>query len=165
MTALIASDPTIREIEQLLYEEAAYLDKSDLDGWIELYTDDATYWMPVTPDQEDPINHVSLFYDDRVMMEIRRRNIKHPRAPSKDYAVRCSHIISNIRVVDTDTTANKCTVTSNFHCLMYYHDKQTTFGGTYVHELVKVGDVYRIFHKRVDLINCDAVHNTIIIYL
>ncbi|NNM01898.1 MAG: aromatic-ring-hydroxylating dioxygenase subunit beta, partial [Gammaproteobacteria bacterium] len=58
-------------IEQLLYDEADCLDRADLDAWFNMYTDDGTYWMPVEPDQADPLSHISLFYDDRLMMEIR----------------------------------------------------------------------------------------------
>ena len=159
------SEETLREIERLLYDEAAFLDRPNLDKWLELYTEDGTYWMPATPDQEDPLNHISLFYDDRVMMEVRRRNFKHPRAASKEYAVRASHIISNIRVVEMDADSGDCTVTSNFHCYLYYRDKQTPYAGTYTHELKRENDRYMIRHKRVDIINCDAALNTIIIYL
>ena len=165
MTSVVRSDETIRDIEQLLYEEASYLDRPDLDRWIELYTDDGTYWMPAIQDQEDPLNHISLFYDDRVLMEVRRRNFVHPRAASKDYTVRASHIISNIQVREMDEATGDCTVTSNFHCFLYYRDRQTPYAGTYTHELVRAGDSYRIRRKRVDLINCDAALNTIIIYL
>ncbi|MDH4072139.1 MAG: nuclear transport factor 2 family protein, partial [Gammaproteobacteria bacterium] len=93
----------LSEIERFLYREASYLDRPDLDSWIELYTDDGTYWMPAVPDQQDPEMHISLFYDDRVMMEVRRRNFVHPAAASKDYEVRASHIISNIRVTELDS--------------------------------------------------------------
>lgn len=165
MATVVTSDADLREIEQLLYEEASHLDRPDLDKWIELYTDDGTYWMPAIPDQPDPLNHISLFYDDRVMMEVRRRNFKHPRAASKEYAVRASHIISNIRVIEQDDDAGTCTVTSNFHCYLYYHDRQTPYAGTYRHELVRIDSELKIRHKRVDIINCDAALNTIIIYI
>lgn len=165
MPATAVSPETLREIEQFLYEEASCLDRPDLDRWIELYTDDGTYWMPTVPDQEDPLNHISLFYDDRVMMEVRRRNFKHPRAASKEYAVRASHIISNVRVAELDDATGNCTVTSNFQCFLYYRDRQTPYAGTYRHELVRDGERYKIKHKRVDLINCDATLNTIIIYI
>lgn len=155
----------IREVEEFLYLEASLLDRPDLDGWIALYTEDGTYWMPAIEDQPDPLNHVSLFYDDRVMMEIRRRNFVHPRAASKDYKVRCSHLISNIRIESVDAATGELTVTSNFHCAMYYWDEQTIYAGRYRHELVRTPDGLRIRHKRVDLINCDAALGTIIIYL
>ena len=165
MTTVVTSNEAIREIEQFLYKEASYLDRPDLDRWIELYTEDGTYWMPAIPDQEDPHMHISLFYDDRVLMEVRRRNFVHPAAASKEYTVRASHIISNIQVQDLDEETGNCTVTSNFHCYLFYRDRQTPYAGTYTHELVRVGDGYRIQSKRVDLINCDAALNTIIIYI
>ncbi len=165
MASVIPSNETIRDIEELLYREASYLDKPDLDRWIELYTEDGTYWMPAIEDQADPLNHISLFYDDRVLMEVRRRNFVHPMAASKDYKVRASHIISNIRVTELDESTGDCTVSSNFHCFMYYRNEQTPYAGTYTHQLVRDGDGYKIRQKRVDLINCDAPLGTIIIYV
>lgn len=155
----------LRKVEQFLYLEASFLDQPDLDSWIELYTEDGTYWMPAIPDQEDPHNHISLFYDDRVIMEVRRRNFKHPAAASKDYTVRASHIISNVQIKALDSSNGNCTVTSNFHCYLYYGDKQTPYAGTYTHELVNDEDTFKIQSKRVNLINCDGVHGTIIIYI
>lgn len=165
MSKPVVDYATLRGIEEFLYLEASFLDRPDLDAWIALYTEDGTYWMPTIVDQPDPLNHVSLYYDDRVMMEIRRRNFVHPRAASKDYTVRASHLISNIRVIDFDQATGDCTVTSNFHCAQYYWDQQTLFAGTYRHELRNTAEGYRIHHKRVDLINCDGVLGTIIIYL
>ena len=121
--------------------------------------------MPAIPDQEDPENHISLFYDDRVLMEVRRRNFVHPAAASKDYAVRASHIISNVQVTDLEKETGNCTVTSNFQCFLYYRDRQTPYAGTYTHELVRAGESYKIKSKRVDIINCDAALNTIIVYI
>ena len=165
MNAPAANTDRLREIEELLYDEAAFLDRPDLDLWIELYTEDGTYWMPAIPDQDNPHDHISLFYDDRVIMEVRRRNFVHPAAASKDYTVRASHLISNVRIQSLDEATGNCTVTSNFHCFLFYCDKQTPYAGTYTHELVRDGDRYRIRSKRVDLINCDAALSTIIIYI
>jgi len=154
---------TLADISALLYQEANLLDKADLDQWIELYTQDGTYWMPVTPDQEDPLNHISLFYDDRTIMEIRRRNMNHPRAASKDLPIRSSHIIGNIQI--SQTHADSTTVTSNFHCAVYSNNQQELYAGTYTHELVTINGVLKIKHKRVDIINCDAALGAMLIYL
>lgn len=155
----------LRKIEDFLYLEASYLDRPNLEAWLELYTEDGTYWMPAVEDQEDALNHVSLFYDDRVLMEIRKRNFVHPRAASKDYVVRCSHIIGNVRFEEYDKKSGYCVVTSNFHCVMFYRDEQTVYAGRYRHGLVSTDEGYRIRRKRVDLINCDAPLGSIIIYL
>lgn len=165
MSARMTTLEMLRQIEEFLYREAGFLDNPDLDAWLQLYTEDGTYWMPAIPDQVDPLNHISLMYDDRVMMEIRKRNFVHPRAASKDYTIRASHIISNIRIASLDESTGNCTVTSNFQCVSYYGENQTVYAGTYVHELEKQGDDFRIRHKRVNLINCDGVLGTIIIYI
>lgn len=154
----------LKKIETFLYDEANLLDRPDLDAWVNLYTPDGTYWMPVIEDQPDPINHISLFYDDRVMMEVRRRNFVHPRAASKDHKVRCSHIIGNIRLAGQNDQGDLI-VTANFQALMYYRDEQRMFGGTYEHHLVEDGDSFKIRHKKVQLINCDAPHKSIVVYL
>jgi len=154
----------LKKIEQFLYDEASLLDNPDLDSWIGLYTEDGTYWMPVAPDQADPINHVSLFYDDRVMMEVRRRNFVHPRAASKDHPVRSSHIIGNVRLQGSRDNGD-LVVTSNFQALVFYRNEQRAFGGRYEHHLVPAGDGYKIRHMKVSLINCDAPQKSLTIYL
>jgi len=153
----------IREIEQFLYQEASLLDRTDLDAWVNLYTKDGTYWMPVTPEQEDPINHISLFYDDRTIMEIRRRNLNHPRAASKELPIRSSHIIGNVQVLDEGE--DSITVTSNFHCVVYSAGEQTLYAGTYTHVLVRSESSFKISSKRVDIINCDAALGAILSYI
>jgi len=154
----------LRKIEQFLYDEANLLDNPDLDSWITLYTEDGTYWMPVIEDQADPLNHVSIFYDDRVMMEVRRRNFVHPRAASKDHKVRSSHIIGNIRLQGSNDQGD-LVVTSNFQALVFYRNEQRAYGGRYEHHLVADGDSYKIRHKKVTLINCDAPQRSLTIYL
>jgi len=154
----------ISKIEQFLYDEADLLDNPDLDRWMELYTEDGTYWMPVLEDQPDPLNHISIFYDDRVMMEVRRRNFVHPRAASKDHKVRCSHIIGNVRVAGRNDSGDLI-VTSNFQAMVFYRNEQRAYGGKYEHHLVEAGDSFRIRHKKVVLINCDAPQRSLIVYL
>jgi benzoate/toluate 1,2-dioxygenase beta subunit len=154
----------LRKIEQFLYDEAALLDNPDLDSWIKLYSEDGTYWMPVMQEQADPINHVSIFYDDRVMMEVRRRNFVHPRAASKDHKVRSSHIIGNVRLQGSNDKGD-LVVTSNFQALVFYRNEQRAFGGTYEHHLLADGESYKIRHKKVTLINCEAPQKSLTIYL
>lgn len=156
--------PTLVEIESLLYREADCLDRADLDEWLSLYTDDAVYWLPATEDQPDPFNHISIIYDNRTLMEIRRHYFKHPLAPSHENKVRCSHVITNICVEGWSAETGNCTVRSNFQAVVY-QKTQTLFAGKYVHELVPAGDSYLIRSKRVDLINCEAPHRSIVIYI
>lgn len=163
-------------VEDFLYHEASLLDRPDLDTWVSLFTEDGRYWMPAAEDQADPINHISHVYDDRVMMEIRRRNFVHPRASSKDWPVRCSHLIGNIRIhIDPSADSSApdsgsatgvvLTVTSNQHVVVWYRDEQRVYAYRGTHRLLCAGNQFAIREKRVDLINPDAPQRSLIIYL
>jgi 3-phenylpropionate/cinnamic acid dioxygenase small subunit len=158
--------PDLGIIEEFLYREADCLDRADLDAWFELYTPDATYWMPVTPDQQSPETEISIFYDDRLLMEIRRRNFGDEWAASMDYDVRCSHIIGNIRFSPDGGPTDGWRVLSNFQAAIYYRGKTRFYAGRYTHDLVQTGDGLQIKRKRVDLINSDSAElGSIVIYL
>ncbi len=156
--------PQIEKITEFLYQEADLLDQNDLGSWIDLYTDEGTYWMPVERDQVDPLNHISIFYDDKPMMQIRKHNLIHKRAPSKEIEIRSSHLIGNVKIKSYDEKTGLCTVTSNFQAIVYYGE-QTLFAGTYQHDLLIKNGGIQIQQKKVVLINCDASHGTIISYI
>src|SRR5262245_7782653 len=48
-----ASVDALREIEQLLYRQSELLDAKAWQDYIDLFTDDGVYWMPVTPEQTE----------------------------------------------------------------------------------------------------------------
>ena len=158
------NSPSLDEITNFLYHEADLLDQNNLEEWINLYTEDGTYWMPVAIGQADPLNHISIFYDDKAMMQIRKHNLDHKRAPSKEIDFRSSHIIGNVRIINQDAQSGEYRVKSNFQSIVYY-GTQTLFAGTCHHDLVKQQDTYLIRQKKVELINCDASHSTIISYI
>ena len=153
-----------RQIEDFLYTEADYLDDGDLANWMALFTEDGTYWMPVREGQDDPLNEISLLYENRTLMAIRCNNFGHRLSPSMEYPVRSSHIISRVRVTDEDEAKGTLTVTSNFQAVVYYKE-QTLYAGRYTHQLQRENGSYKIRQKRVDLINCDANHKSLLIYL
>ncbi len=154
----------VREIEDFLYTEADFLDQVDLQQWMKLYTDDGIYWMPVREGQQDPLGEISILYENRTLMAIRSNNFGHRLAPSMEYPVRCNHIISRVRVIAEDEAEGTLTVTSNFQAVVYYR-QQTIYAGRYTHQLKRAANGYRIQQKRVDLINCDANHRSLLIYI
>ncbi|TQV78841.1 aromatic-ring-hydroxylating dioxygenase subunit beta [Exilibacterium tricleocarpae] len=163
-TATPAGGVDLAEIERFLYREADLLDGNDLENWMQLFTDDGTYWMPVAPDQQDPHSHISILFENRTLMAVRAANFGHRLSASMQYTIRTSHLISNIRLAALDTATGTCTVKSNFQAVLYYRE-QTLFAGTYTHNLVRAGDEYKIRQKRVDIINCDANHKSIMTYI
>ena len=151
-------------ITEFLYTEADLLDRADLDTWMTLFTDDGWYWLPASVDQPDPINHVSHIYDDRVMMEIRRRTFVHPRASSKDWVIRCSHLIGKVRVAPAAEDGG-ITVTSTQHVAVWYRDEQRLYACRVTHVLEAQGDNLLIRSKTVELLNPESPQRSLIIYL
>src|SRR5689334_20439754 len=98
-----AADIELRsEVEQFLYHEASLLDRSRLDEWLALFTDDATYWIPLQASQADPVSTSSIVYDDRRLLEVRVRQFQHPRAHARIPAPRTVHQVGNVQVLEAD---------------------------------------------------------------
>src|SRR5580704_15055970 len=74
----------LRRCEQFLLHEARLLDDGKFDDWLALFTLDAWYWVPSESDQSDPVETVSLIYDDRRLLETRVRRLASPRMYSQE---------------------------------------------------------------------------------
>ena len=151
------------ECEQFLILEARLLDERRFDEWLGLFTADAWYWVPCEPNQKSPRDTVSLIYDDRRLLETRVRRLASPRIYSQEPRSRTSRIIANVTMEDISADGSACTVRSKFQLLEYRRETQRIFGGTCLHRLVRAGNGIQIAWKRVDLVNCDAPHEGLVV--
>jgi len=150
-----AADVELRaEVAELLFHEASLLDHGRLDEWLELYTDDATYWIPLQADQSDPLTTSSIVYDDRRLMEARVRQFQHPRAHARVPAPRTVHQVSNVRVLEADGRDTR--VGSTLVLVEYRRERQRVWGAVVEHRLRRTAHGLRIAAKRVDLVNSEA---------
>jgi 3-phenylpropionate/cinnamic acid dioxygenase small subunit len=140
--------------EQFLLHEARLLDDGKFDDWLALFTAEAWYWVPSEPDQADPVETVSLIYDDRRLLETRVRRLASPRMYSQEPRSRTSRMIGNVSIEETGK--GFATVRSKFMMIEYRREQQRLFGGTARHRLVQADGRIMIAWKRVDLVNCDA---------
>ena len=144
------------EIEQFLFEEARLLDDREFENWSDLFVDEGIYWVPATPGQESPLNHVSLFYDDKERMETRIRRLRHSRVHTQIPHSSTIHLVSNI-VLEPSAENGDIIVRSNF---IMFEDRHATerrlFAGRYVHRLRKIDGKLRIVQKQVNLTNSSA---------
>jgi len=152
----------VRQCEDFLIHEARLLDEAKFDEWLTLFTEDAYYWVPSEPDQASPYDTVSLIYDDRRLLETRVRRLASPRIYSQEPRSRTSRIVTNVSLVDPGTNAGSL-VRSKFVLIEYRREQQRLFGGTYFHRLVVRDGALRIAMKRVDLVNCDAPMDGLVI--
>ena len=88
--------------EDFLVQEARLLDEQKFDEWSALFVENGEYWVPVTPDQPDPLNHISLMYETDLLRAVRIKRFSHPNAFSLQPMPRSSHIVTNVLVDDRD---------------------------------------------------------------
>ena len=140
-------------IEQFLYHEARLLDTGQLEQWLELFTDDATYWVPLEQNQQDPYETSSIIHDDRTLLELRVKQARHPRAHARQPLARTVHQVSNVMASDL---GSELKVNSTLHLVEFRNEKQRLYAALVEHRLRKVSDGFRIAHKRVDLVNSEG---------
>src|SRR2546429_9432886 len=151
----------LHRCERFLQHEARLLDEGKFDEWLALFTADGSYWVPSEPDQDNPHDTVSLIYDDRRLLETRVRRLASPRIYSQEPRSRTSRIVSNVSIEDSGN--NSCTVRSKFLMIEYRRDSQRLFAGTAFHRLVQADGAILIASKRVNLVNCDAPLDGIVV--
>lgn len=149
-----AASPSLVECEAFLIDEAQLLDEGRFEDWLALFTENAWYWVPSEPDQDNPLTTVSLMYDDRRLLETRVRRLVSPRIYSQEPRSRTSRIVANVTIRERRPGA--ALVRSKFTMVEYRRGGQRLFAGTSFHELVWKEGALRIASKRVDLVNCDA---------
>ena len=153
-----ATQFTQQAVEQLLYREAQLLDRHQLEQWLSLYTDDATYWVPLEMGQVDPINTSSIIYDDRTLMEIRVKQYLHPRAHARVPQHRTCHQVSNVLLAPDTGGSNALEqhISSTLLVVEFRQERQRVWGATVEHRLRVTADGLRIVSKRVDLVNSES---------
>jgi 3-phenylpropionate/cinnamic acid dioxygenase small subunit len=152
--AVLGAGDLKARVEAFLYRQSELLDNKHWQDYIDLFTDDGVYWMPVTQEQTDWEGEPSIFAEDKPMMEIRMGRVTHPNAWSQAPMWATNHVIGN--VVVESVSAKEVVVRSRFHMMELRRDDIRHFGGTYRHTLVPEGQGFRIRHQRVDMFNGQA---------
>jgi 3-phenylpropionate/cinnamic acid dioxygenase small subunit len=152
----------LRACELFLLHEARLLDEGKFDDWLALFTPEVRYWVPSEPGQESPLETVSLIYDDRRLLETRVRRLSSPRIYSQEPRSRTSRIVTNV-TIEEDPDPASTLVRSKFMLVEFRRNEQRIFGGTSFHRLTEADGEIRIAWKRVDLVNCDAPMDGIVV--
>ena len=147
---------TRQDLIDFVVQEARLLDARRYEEWNALFTDDAIYWVPLVPDQEDGVNHTSHLYEDKLLRELRIERLKSPRAYSQQPPSRSHHLLQTPGVELFEPAANRFVTRSPFHYTEAQNDEVNFFVGTVFHHLCVRDGALRITLKRVNLLNCDA---------
>jgi 3-phenylpropionate/cinnamic acid dioxygenase small subunit len=140
-------------VEQFLFHEARLLDTQRYEDWLELFTVDATYWVPLQQNQKDPFETSSIIHDDKTLLELRVKQARHPRAHARLPLARTVHQVGNIMVEDGK---DEVKVNSTLQLVEFRNDKQRLYGALVEHRLRKANRSFKIAHKRVNLVNSEG---------
>ncbi len=108
------------EVEQFYYTEAALLDAHSYDDWVQLFTDDTHYFMPIRRtmsrrelDKEFTKPGEMAFFDDtKEILLARVRKVNSGTAWAEDPPSRTRHLVTNVRI--TDVADEEVAVSTNF---------------------------------------------------
>jgi len=109
------------EVERLYFLEAALLDAHKYDEWIQLFTDDVHYFMPIRRtrtrrelDKEfTKPGEMAYFDDDKMLLNGRVLKFLSGTSWAEDPPSRTRHMIHNVRIVDD--RGDELDVEANFH--------------------------------------------------
>ncbi|MBK8630481.1 MAG: aromatic-ring-hydroxylating dioxygenase subunit beta [Sphingomonadales bacterium] len=142
------------EVHDLLAREALCLDRRDWDGWLSLYTDDCSYWMPAWRDEENPTDNPDrelslIWYQGKHNLEDRVWRVKSGLSIASVPMLRTAHQVSAILIEGPDT------VSASFACHVHNVKRRTDhcFFGRYEYRLVHEGDALKIAAKKILLMN------------
>jgi benzoate/toluate 1,2-dioxygenase beta subunit len=140
-------------IEAFLTWEARLMDEGRYAEWLDLWTDDAQYWVPCNDDDIDPARQVSIIYDNRDRLVQRVERLASGSVLSQQPRPRMRRVISYVEVAERSAT--EVTVESNFILGVARSGTKTLWVGRSIHVLRETSGTFKIARKKVLLIDND----------
>lgn len=156
MTTATDNTDALRAVEQFLYREARLMDANDYKGWLDLWADEGTYWLPSNDDDADPAHHIALVYEDRKHLADRVWRLSGLHAHAQRPKSRLTRVVSNIELESDD--GRELVVHSTFVLCEVRKNETRFWAGRNRYVLARGDDDLRIVHKKVML----AVNDTVV---
>ena len=157
MSADTSHDMQLYEaVRQYLYLEARLLDSRDWTGWLDLFDETATYFIPLGGQDYDPETGPALLYEDKALLRLRVTRLGHPRAYALDPQPVTTHAITNVTVIRKEAPLEVASLLS-FH---QFRDGEELFLTARVqHILSRAPGAFKILRKTVYLTNAGGWHS------
>ncbi len=150
-------------IQQFFTDEAYLLDENQFEQWVDLFTDDVTYWMPVVgnrvmPDLDKathPFGDLAHFEENKATLAGRVRRLRTGLAWAESPPSRTRHLISNVkvsRISAPKSQTNELLVRSAFLLYRTHMEyDEDVIGGCRTDILRADGDSFKIAHRKIQL--------------
>lgn len=161
----MSATPTDQSLIDFVVREARLLDECRYDEWLDLWTDDGLYWVPLVPGQEEGLHHNSHLHEDTLLRTLRVERLKSPRAFSQQPPSRAHHLLQTPGVDVADVAGNRFVTRTPFHYTEAQGDETFFLVGTVFHHLTVQDGRLLMRLKRVDLLNPDAALPAVQLFL
>lgn len=145
-----------------LYREARLLDEWELNEWLEMFTEDGIYWLPID-EHKGPDENTSLIYDIAIRRQERVFRLLETPALAQQPRSQTIHAVTNVRLGDPDEAINGADFLVHSYQLITELrsgdfrqtglGEQRIFVGRCEHHLKDVGGDLLILLKKLILIN------------
>lgn len=153
--------PTENDLIQFVVQECRLLDEEKFMDWLELFTEDGIYWMPLERWQTEEKLTTSLLYEDYFLLTVRVRRLADAYTFSQHPKSRGQHTLQTPTVDQMDEAKNEYLTFTPFQFVEYRNDHQDFYAGWMKHTLTVQDGALKMRMKRIDLVNCDAPHGNI----
>lgn len=144
---------TLQVAAEFLWREADMLDRRDYDGWLDLWTDDGLYIVPIERDLEDYADVLNYAYDDKEMRRMRVIRLTSSHSMSALTASNTVRTVSRFVVLSQDD--GQITVRAAQHLVDYRRDRLLTLAADVEATIIQTSDGLKLAEKIVHLINCE----------
>jgi benzoate/toluate 1,2-dioxygenase subunit beta len=153
------SDMSSAKAAEFLYREARLLDERRWDEWVELYTEDAVFWVPAWKSEDEPTSSPDtelslIYYEGRSNLADRVWRARSNLSVASTPLHRTAHAITNV-LLEVAPAADEAIVKSSWatHTFNPRRKTQHVFFGLSEHILRLEGGAWRIARKKALLLN------------
>jgi benzoate/toluate 1,2-dioxygenase beta subunit len=149
-------EPPIQELEEacerLIKREARLLDDGEFERWIELFSRECIYWIPLGRGN-DPRREVSVEFHDRRRLLDRVARLRTGAAYSQIPPTRTCHLLSNLEVFSCG--AGELAARANFAIQTYRLGVHRALAGWCGYLFAQEDGGWKIALKQINLIDAD----------
>jgi 3-phenylpropionate/cinnamic acid dioxygenase small subunit len=153
MSEQIVSPDLERLLQAVVVREARLLDEQRLDEWDALFADDGVYWLPASPEAQDPRLEASHLYDDRMLRRVHIERLRSAHAYSQQPPGRCHHLLQTPEVLEANLAGDCFYLRTAFLYTELRAGRTVTLPGVAHHRLRRAASGFLIVLKRVDLLH------------
>jgi len=151
------------ELVEFVYHEARLIDEKRFAEWLDLFTEDGLYYMPLTRDQPDGRLHTSLYYEDRLLLKVRIERLSHPNAFSQSEPSWCQHVLQAPRI--ESRSESLVVLRTPYVYAESQGDRQDIYLAVAWHHLCLREGPLKMKMKKIDLLNRGAALPSIQLFL